>query len=83
MPISKSVPGPVSSIHAVGQTVARHPIITVIPPLSRYFGHCSFPPKVHLQPLVAIVPARAPGTGLTFTGNFVKAGKMRDVIGVC
>ena len=65
MPISKSVPGPVSSIHAVGQAVAHHPLVTVIPALSRHFGHCSFPPEVHLQPLAAIISARTPGTGLT------------------
>ena len=82
MAINESVPGPMRSIRAVGQTVACHPPVSIIPPLSRHFAHCGFPPKVNLQPLVTIVSARAPGPSLTLSGDLIKAGKLRNVVGV-
>ena len=82
--IIESVPSPMDSIHTVGQTVAHHPLVTTIriPPLCRHFGHCSFPPKENLQPLVTIVMACAPGPSLTLSWDLIKAGKLRNVIGV-
>ena len=71
MSISESVPGPVSAIHTKRQTVTRHPVVTVIHSLSRHFGYRSFPPKVDLQPLVAVVIARTPCPSFIFRGNFV------------
>ena len=82
MSIRESVPGPMRAIHTVGQTVARHLVVSVIPPLSRHFCHCCFPPKVHLQPFVNIVTARTPGPGLTATGDFVKPRELRNVVSV-
>ena len=79
--IRKSVPGPVSAIHAVCQTVARHPLVRIVPPLGRQFGHCSFPPEGNLQPLVAIVTLCAPSSCFSTSWDFVQAAKLRHVIG--
>ena len=77
LPVRESVPGPVNAIHTVGQTEAHHPLVaTVISALSGHFCHCSFPPKVNLQPLVTIVGKRAPGPGFTGSGDLIKAGKL-------
>ena len=80
--INKSVPGPMRSIGTVGQTVARYSLVSIIPPLSRNFGNCCFPPKVNLQPFITIVSARAPRPGLTRSWDLVKAGKLGNVIGI-
>ena len=80
--INKSVPGPMRSINTVRQTVARYSLIPIIPPLSRNFGNCCFPPKVNLQPFITIVSARAPRPGLTRSWDLVKAGKLGNVIGI-
>lgn len=82
MSIGESVPGPMRAIHAIGQTVAHHPLVSVIPPLSHHFGNCGLPPKVNLQPLVPIVTARTPCPSLPTGRNFVEAGKLRSVISV-
>ena len=80
--INKSVPGPMRSIGTVGQTVARYSLVSIIPPLSRNFSNCCFPPKVNLQPFITIVSARAPRPGLTRSWDLVKAGKLGNVIGI-
>ena len=80
MSIRESVPGPVRTIHTVRQTVARHTVLTVISPLSRHFCHSCFPPKIDLQPLVAIISTCAPGPAFTFTRDFVKPGELRNVV---
>lgn len=79
--INKSVPGPMRSITTVEQTVARYSIVSIIPPLSRHLSNCCFPPKVNLQPFIAIVSARAPRPGLTRSWDLVKAGELGNVIG--
>ena len=65
MSIRESVPGPVRAIYAVRQTVARYPIIVFIHPLGGHFSHSCFPPKVDLQPFVAIVCTCAPDSCFT------------------
>ena len=65
MSIRESVPGPVRAIHAVRQTITRYPSIAAIPPLGGHFSHGCFPPKVDLQPFVAIVCTCAPTSCFT------------------
>ena len=79
--INKSVPSPMRSISTIRQTVARYSLVTVIPPLSRHFSNCCFPPKVNVQPFITIVSARAPRPCLTRSWDLVKAGKLGNVIG--
>ena len=80
--IGESVPGPMRAVHTVGQTVTHHPVITVIPSLSRHFADCGFPSKINLQPLVGIISERTPGPYPTMTGNCIEARLLWRVIGV-
>ena len=80
--IGESVPGPMRTIHTVGQTVTHHPVITVISSLSGHFAHCGFPSKVNLQPLVGIISERTPGANPTITGDCIEARLLRRVIAV-
>lgn len=80
--IRESVPGPVRTIHTVGQTITHHPVVTVIPPLSHHFAHCGFPSKVNLQPLVGIIFARTPGPYPTLTRDCIEARLLGSMIGV-
>ena len=80
--IRKSVPDPMSTIHAIWQSVACHPLVIFVPPLGRHFGHCSLPSKGNLQPLFHIVTLSAPGSCFSTSWDFVWATKLRNVIAV-
>lgn len=80
--IRESIPGPVRTIHTVGQSITHHPVVAVIPPLSRHFAHCGFPSKFNLQPLVGIIFARTPGPDSTLTRDCIEARLLRRMIGV-
>ena len=80
--IRESVPDPMRAVHTVGQTVARHPVVTVIPPLSYDLAHCGFQPEFNLQPLVAIVFVCTPSPDPTLTGDCIEAGELGNEIGV-
>ena len=82
MSIRKSVPRPVRAVHTIRQTVARQPVIGVIPPLSSHFCNRCFPLKVDLQPFVTIVCTCAPGPRLAWTGDLIESRELRDVIRV-
>ena len=78
--IRKSVPRPVRAVHTIRQTVARQPVIAVIPPLSSHFCNRCFTLKVDLQPFVTIVCTCAPGPRLAWTRDLIESRELRDVI---
>ena len=53
-------PHEANSVHAVQHPVGSHPLVEVLPALSRYARDLHRASQVHLQPLVVVVVARAP-----------------------